>query len=264
MNVLVTGATGHVGRHLVPALLKAKHQVRVAVRNAEEARESFDDAPLEIMQLDLAEAQEQAFEAIAKGVDAVVHLAAVVDPNAPREKIWAVNVEATRKLARACKKNPKLKRFVFISSSALFHHPKKIPVEEDDEPSPENAYGESKLEAEKIVRESGLPFVILRPVVVYGLGFESVFSPIVRGIQKQKLAIVGEGNSRFPVVHVDDVVQAILLALEKTEALGQAFNVSGAALTQKQWFQLVADELGVPAPKRSIAVWLPNLFSLLF
>jgi nucleoside-diphosphate-sugar epimerase len=258
LKVLVTGATGNVGRHVIPALLKKGHSLRVAARNAEEVREAFKDEPIEIMQLDLAEAEQPAFDAIAQGVDAVVHLAAIVDPSVAREKIFAVNVEATRKLALACAKNHSFKRFVFISSSALYHYPEKLPIEENDPPHPGNAYGESKLQAEKALKEIGIPFVILRPVVIYGLGFEKILAPIVNAIRKQKLPILGSGETHFPVVHVDDLVQAILLALEKKEAVGEIFNISGEALTQKQWVETVADELGVEPPKRSIPVWLAN------
>ncbi|MBS3070321.1 NAD-dependent epimerase/dehydratase family protein [Candidatus Micrarchaeota archaeon] len=266
MKILVTGATGHVGKHLVPALLEEEHSVRVAVLNAEEAREAFNDAPLEIMQLDFESAEQPAFDTIAKGVDAVVHLAAigVADPSISREKIFAVNVKATEKLLQACKKNAGFKRFVFISSSALYHDPKKIPIEEEDAPSPGNAYGESKLAAEKAVRESGVPFVILRPVVIYGLGFEPAFAPIVNAIQKQKLPVIGDGNARFAVVHVEDFVNAILLSLKKKEAAGQAFNVSGEALSQKQWLAAIADELGVQPPKKRIPVWLAEAIALFY
>jgi len=266
LKVLVTGAAGHVGKHLIPALLAKNYGVRVAVLNAEEAREAFKDAPLEIMELDLGSAEQPAFDTIAKGVDAVVHMAAVgvVNSSIGREKIFAVNVEATKKLLRACKKSDGFKRFVFISSSALYHHPFRLPIEESDVPSPGNAYGESKVAAEQAVRESGVPFVILRPVVIYGLGFEPAFAPIVKAIQKQKLPIIGEGDTHFPVVHVDDLVNAILLSLEKSEAVGEAFNISGEALTQKQWVEAVADELGVPAPKRRIPVWLAEAMVLFY
>jgi len=266
MKVLVTGAAGHVGRHVIPALLAAKHEVRIADLNAEAIREAFKDAPLEVMQLDFENAEQPAFDTIVKGVNAVVHMAAlgVVDSTIPREKIFAVNVEATRKLAAACKNLAGFKRFVFISSSALFHNPTKIPVEENDPPSPGNAYGESKLAAEKIIKESGLPFVILRPVVVYGLGFEPAFAPIVNAVQKQKMPIIGDGSARFPVVHADDLANAIVLSLEKEKAVGETFNISGEALTQKQWLDAVADELGVPAPKRRIPVWLAELMALFF
>ncbi|MFH1056562.1 MAG: NAD(P)-dependent oxidoreductase, partial [Candidatus Micrarchaeota archaeon] len=162
MKVLVTGATGRIGRHVVLALLKKNHPVRVLVENAEEAKEAFKDEPIEIIQLDLASAGQKDLDKAAEDVDAAVHLAAIIDESAPRELIRAVNVEATRKLALACGKNPGFKRFVFISSSALYHAPKKLPVEEDDEPCPANAYGESKLEAEIELKKTNVPFVILR------------------------------------------------------------------------------------------------------
>ncbi|MEM4255170.1 MAG: NAD-dependent epimerase/dehydratase family protein [Candidatus Norongarragalinales archaeon] len=266
MKVLVTGATGHVGKHLVPALLAKGHSVRVAVLDAEEAREAFKDAPLEIMELDFAIAEQSAFDTIAKGVDAVVHLAAVgvINPDENKKKIFAVNVEATKKLLNACKRNARFNRFVFISSSALFHKPSRLPIEENDAPSPGNAYGESKLTAEKAVRESGVPFVILRPVVIYGLGFEPSFAPAVKAIQKGKMPVIGEGNTHFPVVHVDDFVNAVLLSLEKDAAKGETFNISGEALTQKQWTAAVANELGVQPPKTSIPVWLAEAMALFY
>ena len=150
--------------------------------------------PVEIMELDLAQAQPPAFDAAVKGVNAIVNLAALMDSALPRETVFAVNVQAAAKLATACKKLSKFNRFVQISSSSLYHNPKKLPFEEDDEPSPGNAYGESKLEAEKAMQESGVPFVILRPVVIYGLGFESIFRPIVKAVQKKRLPRMHRNN----------------------------------------------------------------------
>lgn len=264
VKVLVTGATGHVGRHLIPRLMEKGYSVRVAAIDAEEAREAFNDEPVEIMELDLAAAEAPAFDTLVAGVDAVVHMAAIIDPNAPREKLFRVNAGATRKLAQACARKKDFKRFVYISSSSVFHNPRKLPVEEGDEPSPENVYGESKLAAEKAVRESGVQFVILRPVVIYGLGFESLFAPIVHAFQKGSIAIIGSGETHFPAVHVDDLVSAIVLSLEKKEALGQVFNVSGGALTQRQWFAAVADELGLSPPAKSIPVWLANAVAFFY
>lgn len=258
VKVLVTGGTGHVGKHLIPALLEKGHSVRLAVLDVEEAREAFNDLPLEIMQLDFGVAEQPAFDTIASGVDAVVHMAAVgvINPDENRTKIFAINVGATKKLLASCVKNASFKRFVYLSSSALFHKPTGKPIEEDELPSPANAYGESKLEAEKAVRASGVPFVILRPVVIYGLGFESVFAPIVKAVQKGKLKVIGKGDTHFPAVHVDDLVNAILLSLEKKEAVGEAFNVSGEALTQREWFKAVADDLDVQLPDSSMPMWL--------
>lgn len=258
MKVLVTGGSGHVGKHLVPALIGKGHSVRLAVLDAEEAREMFKDLPLEVMQLDFGAGEQPAFDTIASGVDAVVHMAAVgvINPDEDRAKIFAINVGATKKLLAASAKNPGFKRFVYISSSALYHKPTGKPIEEDEPPSPGNAYGESKLEAEKAVRASGLPYVILRPVVIYGLGFESVFAPIVKAVQKGKLKVIGRGDTHFPAVHVDDLVNAIVLSLEKKEAVGEAFNISGEALTQREWFKAVADDLGVPLPDSSMPMWL--------
>ncbi|MFH1056188.1 MAG: NAD-dependent epimerase/dehydratase family protein, partial [Candidatus Micrarchaeota archaeon] len=98
----------------------------------------------------------------------------------------------------------------------------------------------------------------------YGLGFERVLAPLVKAIRRGVFPFIGDGKTRFPVVHVDDLVQAILLALEKKEAVGEAFNISADAWTQREWLEAMSEDLGVSPPKFSIPVWLANFAAGLY
>lgn len=263
MKILVTGATGHLGRHLLKALLAKRHSVRIIARSADEV-DALLKGKIQTVQLDLANASEKDFEKALEGIDAVVHAAAIgVVDSPPKSLVKAINVEATRKLVYASVKK-RIKRFVFISSSALFHNPTQIPINENQTPTPGNAYGRSKFEAERIIRESGLPYCILRPVVIYGPGFERAFAPLVKAVRKGKMKMIGSGENHFPAVHVSDVVNAILLGLTEKKAVGEAFNVSGPALTQKQWLALIAKLLNVEPPEKRMPLWLALLLARMF
>jgi len=261
MKVLVTGATGRLGKYVIPALLERKHELRLCVKNAEDAREAFPKAQFELMELDLLEAQESAFETVTKGVDAIVHLAALISYAAKdKKKIFDLNAEVTRKLASAAKKNG-VKRFVFMSSTSLYHKPKAQPITEAEEPSPDNAYGKSKVLAEKYLRENGVPFVILRAALIYGPGFEEGFLTTAKMVKKGRMPVIGSGKNVIALVHAQDVAEAIALALEKKEAVNQDFNISGPSLSERDLLNALAEELGVKPPRFSIPVFTAYAFA---
>ncbi len=266
MRVLVTGAAGRLARHLVPALYARGFELTLLDKSGESVRESLKHAKelslekIRIVEADLVSAPESVLRDACVGCDAVVHLAALLDYNASREQFFKVNVSATKRLLNAANAVGSVKRFVFVSSTSVYgQKSSENALSESSGFAPTDAYGESKLAAEQVVRESGLPFVILRPSVIYGIGFTEGFFQIISGIKSGKLKLVGDGENKIAFVHVDDVVQAILLALEKKEALGEDFIVSGEAVSQKQAFDAVADVLGVPRAEKRVPKWFAYL-----
>lgn len=259
MRVLVTGAGGRLGRKLVQALYAKEFQLVLLDRDAETVKESLKNsgakAGAKIIQCDIASCDEEALARALAGVDAVVHLAALLDYSAPRAKIFAVNVEGTRKLAAASKKAG-VKRFVFASSTSVWRGARGL-LDEESSVQPVNAYGESKLLAEGVLEKSGLPYVILRIALIYGQGFEEGFKQVVLLVKKKRMPLIGSGRNRIGFVHVDDVVQAFLLALTKKEALNQTFLIaSGENLSQKKLLETLARELGAPAPRMRVPKFL--------
>src|SRR5665213_2225362 len=204
-RILVTGATGFVGRPLLPALLRAGHAVRVATRR----EESFPDSVEVAIIADLKSHTD--WKPILQGVDIVIHLAGPAHSKISEEafsEFDQVNWHATQRLANAAK-NAGIDRFVYISSVRAQVGSSALNVIcEQDDPHPTNQYGRSKLAAEQAVRASGVPFTILRPVVVYG--------PHPKG---NMLAVVKFARSPWPLpfveshrslLSIDNLISAII------------------------------------------------------
>jgi nucleoside-diphosphate-sugar epimerase len=205
MTVAVTGATGFIGRHVTADLIARGIDVRAVVRpesqNHVDGRAAVVRAPLESGPLQSAFA----------GVDAVVHLAGVV--NSIDETVYTtVNVDGTRAVALAAAAVGA--HLVHVSSlAAAGPAPASAPRSEDDAPSPRTPYGRSKLDGERIVTATaGLSWTILRPGVVYGPGDRALL-PLFKCAEVGLLPLVGRRDAGYMFVHVQDVVRTIAAAL---------------------------------------------------
>lgn len=174
--IALTGATGFIGRHLLTALSTRGFRVRVLLRRPVEVPEGASSAVVG----DLARPINMA--AALSGVDAVVHSAGLAHAmsGAPEDDFRSSNTEATKRLADAAER-AKVRRFVFLSSIRAQTGPSApVPVLESDTPAPTDAYGRSKLAAEQALPETGLDWVALRPVLVYGAGVKGNMAALIR------------------------------------------------------------------------------------
>ena len=164
-RVLVTGSDGFVGRHLVPYLAKQGYKVIAASRLGS----GFEDPNIVAALLpDLSVPID--WQPLLQQCDAVVHLAGIAHKFAVDRLYDRVNHQATAALARDAFRCG-TKHMIFVSSIAAQSGSfSDRELTEDDPPTPNNAYGRSKLAAEQAIRESGVSFTILRPVVIYGEG----------------------------------------------------------------------------------------------
>ena len=242
-RILVTGATGRLGSALVRRLLKKGFKVRALSRDKMRCAELFGKK-CDAVQLDLAKAHvNELFEACF-GCAAVVHLAALLDGTT--RQLMETNFEATKKLVQAARKAG-VKRFVYCSSTAVYGNPRGE-VAEESAKNPVNTYGKSKLLAEEAVKAGGVPWIIIRPSVIYGPGFATGFKEVIKMAEKGRLPLIGTGRNRVALVHVDDVVEALLLAVSKKSAENRDFNVSGPPVTQEKCVSLLAGAVS-PAPR---------------
>jgi nucleoside-diphosphate-sugar epimerase len=224
MRVLITGASGFVGRPLVEALGNAGHGVRAAVRD----RRALDfPAGVEIAHMpDLAGVVD--WTPLLDGIDAVVHLAAIA--HAEREvsddEFDRVNHRATAAFARAAMAAG-VKRFVFVSSIGAQSGPTSArPLSEADTPAPTKSYGRAKLAAENAVRESGVPYTILRPMLVYGPNPKGNMAKLVRLARLPVPLPFGALHAPRSLVALDNLVGAIRFALEDECARNETFIVA--------------------------------------
>jgi nucleoside-diphosphate-sugar epimerase len=210
MRVLVTGASGFVGPPLVSALLGAGHQVRAAARQAPPFPAGVDIA----LHGDLA--GDIDWSPLVKDCDAVVHLAGIahVGLAIPDALYDRVNHRATRALVQAAEV-AKVRRFIFVSSIRAQTGPAADhALTENDAPHPTEPYGVSKLAAEKAVAASQLPYVILRPVLVYGPQARGNFATLMRVAALPVPLPFGDFRNRRSLVSRTALIDAILFALQ--------------------------------------------------
>jgi len=242
-TIAVTGGTGFVGGALAKALLARGYTVRVISRRAP-AR------PLEGAQYAQADFSDAASLGRAlEGADAVVHLAAALFCRS-RAAFMRANAEGTANLAAAANKTSTLKKLVYISSLAA-GGPSAAdkPRTEADPDAPTSAYGASKLGGEKAARAfANGPLVILRPPIVYGrhdFGTSTIADWVRRGV----MVNAGSAGGLFSFVYVDDLVRAIIDALETGKFDGGTYYVcEGRTYAWREFIALLAAGMGVKMP----------------
>jgi nucleoside-diphosphate-sugar epimerase len=251
MKILVTGASGFVGRAVCSELDRREHEVVALVR-----RPGSEPAGTRAQIGDLTDAASLQEAVPSQNPDAVVHLAAEIASQRDARRIREVNIEGTRRLLEACAAEGSPR---FVLASTVVTGEAHGELLEPDKPLPvETPYGESKQEAERLVRESGLDAVIVRPSHVYGAGGWYTEELVKRLRQPGRLAVVGQGDNLWDVVRVEDVASAIADAVESAPA-GAVYHVADdEPITFYDFVALTARELGVGPPRR-IPVWLANV-----
>ena len=223
-RILVTGASGFIGRPLIAAFVQNRYQVRAAVRRPPQP--PLPDGVEVVQHADLTQPVD--WRPLLEGVDTVIHLAGIAHTGrgSAASLYDHVNREATERLVSAAARAA-VKRFVFVSSiraqsGAAADHA----LTEADPPAPTEAYGRSKLAAEEAVRASGVPFTILRPVLVYGPGVKGNFALLLRAARSHwPLAVKNFGNRRS-LLGIDNFVSAIEFVLSTLATLGETYIVA--------------------------------------
>lgn len=248
VDALVTGAAGFLGRALVKALRERGHSVRVLLRSPVAAY--TDDPGIQVVIGNLGDPR--SVDHSVAGARIVYHVGAAMRGSA--RDFEAGTVWGTRNVVDACKKHGS-QRLVYISSMSVLDHagrdPDVVLTETSDyEPHPQwrGAYTQTKLTAERCVldaiRHDQLPAVVLRPGQIFGPGAEKVTPNAVIGLAGRWVA-VGEGNMTLPLVYVDDVIDALLLAAEAPGAIGKMFNiVDPTSITQQEYLDCAKRKLG--------------------
>jgi UDP-glucose 4-epimerase len=253
LRVLVTGGAGFIGSHLVKALVKAGHQVRVLDNLSTGSIENLADVldAIEFVRGDVSDYG--AVESAVRGVDAVVHLAALIDVAESVEKpdlYFDVNVRGTYNVAKASRN---INTFVFASSSAVYGEPIRVPIPEDHPLMPKSPYAASKISGEAFVQtfanQYGFRPVILRLFNVYGpkqsRAYAGVIIEFIRRVSRGEPPVIfGDGGQTRDFVHVSDVVEAVMLSLRNEGARG-VFNIgSGEGVTINHLARLILKLMG--------------------
>ena len=227
-QILITGATGFLGGCLVRRLYSEGHDVVATGRN----RAKLNTLPLpehQLLCLDLCAITPPHLADLLGDVEAIVHCAALSTPWGPDAAFRAANVTATEKLIDLGR-ILQIRHFVHVSTPAVYFRfedqrnvPENLPL-----PKPVNNYARTKAIAEERVAESGLPFTIIRPRGIYGVGETALLPRLLRAAEAGPLPRFRNGVAETDITHVDDVVDALCCILRKLDlAQGKVFNISG-------------------------------------
>ena len=237
--ILVTGANGFVGSHLVARLRKDGIAVRALVRNPSRAGR-LTALGVEIVPGDISDTA--SLEAAASGCDRVIHIVGIIQEG-KGFTFRSVHVDGTRNVLDAAKK----------AGVKQFFHQSALGTREDAK----SQYHRTKWEAEKLVKAGGIPYTILRPSLIYGPGDQFTirladairFSPV--------LPVIGSGRSKVQPIHIDDVTACIRKAVTSDAYLNGTYEIGGPEqLTYEEVSKAVAAALGVRRP----TVHMPMLF----
>jgi GDP-4-dehydro-6-deoxy-D-mannose reductase len=267
MKVLVTGADGFVGRHLVARLMKEGHEVRAACRPTTDPPTWLPASWRDVVQVVPFELTDPASirSALSQGLDAVVHLAAVASVREAREdpgRAWVVNAAGTARLldavVAASDNQRDAPRVLVVSSAEVYGNGPRSPRFESDPPCPLSPYAASKVGAEvaalEVWRRERLPVIVARPFTHTGPGQTPGY--VVPSFIERLLAVRAGGNHRVATGNLDPVrdlldvrdVVAAYLALLSRGVPGETYNISrGEGISLRDVFQRVATLLEVSA-----------------
>lgn len=257
--VLITGAAGFLGTHLVRSFAARGFDVLPLVREVDER------SPAGARALDEVLTTPGALD----GFDALVHAAAVRHRHGVDERTYrASNVGLVERLLRAA--SGRVRRFVDVSSVGVYGFPSRLPVTEAHPYAAKTLYSVTKIEAEQIVRrlapELGIEHVIVRPTIVYGPGdTNGMLDKMAQMIRAGTYRVVGSGANTLHHTYVDDIVDGIHLAVASPSAAGEDFVLAGPeTITLQRISELVARAVGRPLARMHVPLALARMAATAF
>jgi dihydroflavonol-4-reductase len=252
-GVLVTGATGFIGSHLVDKLLGRGYEVTALIRESSDLR-WLQGKKVEFIYGDL---QGKGRLPSLNGFTHIFHLGGATRALRRRD-FYRINQEGTERLLDAAQNIRGLKRFIYLSSQAAAGPaPEERPQTEEDLPCPVSPYGESKLHGEEAVLSSRDRFhvTILRPCAVYGPR-DTYMLELFKRISNGYIPLLGKGPMYFSFCYVDDLVQALLLSVQQGHSSGEVFFIADGERYSFDFFaDVVSYELRVKLHKIRIPIW---------
>jgi nucleoside-diphosphate-sugar epimerase len=252
MRILVTGATGFIGRRLVGGLRQGGFETTALLLPDEDEAGA---AGARIVRGDITRAA--TLRGVMLGHDAVVHLAGAVGYGQTFERCLRLNRDGTANVAGEAVRCG-VRRFVHMSSVSVYGRPVGVRVTEDfplrkiGDP-----YGDTKADAERIVTRraaSGeLDLTVLRPTVIYGPGDDKFLPKLIENLRAGRARVIGSGENAVDAIHVDDVVDFVLDVVKEQRSFGRAYNLNHPG--NPSWAEFVAavaGMIGVPPPRRHL------------
>ena len=267
MKALVTGATGFVGKKLCYALSEQAHEVIAVTRGHIRQSENITFVPKVLTKdTDWVDAL--------KEVDVVVHLAGrahVMNDGAsdPYQAYAEVNIDVTRQLATQAALSG-VKRLIYLSSVKVNgERTSKVAFNEDDTPQPEDDYGKTKFEAEKVLnviaQKTAMEVVIIRPPLIYGEGVKANFKNLIKLAQLNIPLPFGTIDNKRSLIYLENLIDFIMLCINHPSAANQTFLISDDEdVSTTQLIKYIKEASGkrpflIPVPQ----CWLRFVFKLM-
>jgi nucleoside-diphosphate-sugar epimerase len=241
-RILVTGGTGFLGKRLVQKLIDEGHHVSVFVRRDNE------DMPAKAVLYRGDIRDKAALGKAFSGIDVVYHLAICLNEADP--EMWDINVSGTQNVVEMCRQK-KIKHLIYMGSAGALGETRK-PSKEDMPYKPRTWYEKSKVESEKIIRDSKVPYTIVRTTIILGpnLVWMKIFEAAKKGYP-----IIGSGKNYFQLVYVDDVVRMLDIVKGNSKAINQIFHVASKDTpTYEEVYKMICEELKCKMTKKHIPV----------
>lgn len=259
MKVLISGASGFVGKALCAELARQGQSVRATVRSKAPLGQNIETVLIGDINGDTD------WTGALSGINVVIHLAACtvnLKDNAAYDALHKINVEGTWNFARQASDNG-VQRFIFISSIKVNGEvtPLGQPFTVENQPAPIDPYGISKLEAEDCLRrladETGMEVVIIRPPLVYGPGVKANFRALMRCLKMGIPLPLASIHNKRSMLALENLVDLIITCIDHPAAANQTFLVAdGEDLSTTELLQRLGLALGKPAKLIPVPVWL--------
>lgn len=251
LNVLITGGTGFIGSRLALKCLERGHAVRVLGQENTDAeafnRKILEERGAQVILKSVTETD--GLDEILKGADVVFHLAATQhEMNVPDRKFWDVNVTGTANMLAASARAG-VRRFVHGSTIGVYGSMDGV-IDEQVPCAPDNIYGVTKYEGEKIALSYGdkVPVVVIRIPEVYGPGDRRLLK-LFKAVARSAFFVIGDGANLHHLVYIDDLVEGLLQAAVHPAAAGKLFLLAGEEpVTTNEMGATIARQLGARPP----------------
>jgi len=264
-KILVTGANGFIGSHLINELARTGNTV-IGI-DLHHTKDRHSCTPHNIKEVSGDFRNIDLIRALLKDVDVVFHLASAhLQISLPESEYWEINVHSLRRFMMLAYQSG-VKRFVHISSTGVYGNLETWPANEETPCRPQNIYGETKMagetEVKKYYEDTNFPIVILRPSWVYGPGCPRTMK-IYRTLRNGHFVMIGSGNNLRHPVYIKDILSAFILAMKSESAVGETIIIGGnQTMTTAEVIESFCKVMDLSKPKK-LPLYLGKIIASIF
>jgi len=244
MLIAVAGASSRLGIRLLSKLSKAGYKTVALLRSEKSLDKIPKDVFCKFVDYELEDCSQLRNDL--QGVTHIINITGSSSTSIGEKNLFLANVEPTKKLLESAPNS--LERFIHISSICVYGKKFEGIANEEYPKVADNIYSKTKIEAENSVLSFSKNFctIILQPAMIYGPNFHAGFYPVLKKLLENKMQIIGNGDNYIPLIHCDDVCDAIIKSLDAKVESGSCFILScNPALTQNELIEIASKALGV-------------------